>query len=162
LAFANFRDPSETTAALAALNGYELQGRRLRVEYKRVLRHGEKEKIEREKALKRMRSAVGLNSSSSSYSSTTPVPPLPLAALPRPLDLNDTSPSVWNAPSSSSSFPITPQPPPTQQNASISVGSPGSSDLDSGSTLDKTAELDMNDSQTLESKGHPSFERIAF
>ena len=60
LAFANFRHPSEADATLAALNGYDLQGRRLRVEYKRVLRAGEKERIERDKAIKRMRSAAGV------------------------------------------------------------------------------------------------------
>lgn len=60
LAFANFRMPEDATAALAALNGYEVHGRKLKVEYKRQLRVGEKEKIEREKAIKRMRSAQSL------------------------------------------------------------------------------------------------------
>ncbi|KAH8926876.1 hypothetical protein BT69DRAFT_1347723 [Atractiella rhizophila] len=58
LAFANFRTPAETDAAVAALNGFDVQGRKLRVEYKKVLKEGEKERIEREKAIKRMRSAV--------------------------------------------------------------------------------------------------------
>ena len=56
LAFANFRAPEEAAAVVAALNGYDVQGRKLRVEYKKVLQPGEKDKIEREKALKRMRS----------------------------------------------------------------------------------------------------------
>lgn len=56
LAFANFRAPDEAAAVVAALNGYDVQGRKLRVEYKKVLQPGEKDKIEREKALKRMRS----------------------------------------------------------------------------------------------------------
>ena len=41
---------------MAALNGFDVQGRKLRVEYKKVLQAGEKERIEREKALRRMRS----------------------------------------------------------------------------------------------------------
>jgi hypothetical protein len=75
LAFANFRHPFEADAALAALNGYDLQGRRLRVEYKRVLRAGEKERIERDKAIKRMRSAVGFGG----------LPPPPLQGMQAPM-----------------------------------------------------------------------------
>lgn len=56
LAFANFRLPEEAASVVAALNGYDVQGRKLRVEYKKVLQPGEKDKIEREKALKRMKS----------------------------------------------------------------------------------------------------------
>ncbi|EIW73371.1 hypothetical protein TREMEDRAFT_70956 [Tremella mesenterica DSM 1558] len=56
LAFANFRAYEEAAAVVAALNGYDVHGRKLRVEYKKVLQPGEKDKIEREKALKRMRS----------------------------------------------------------------------------------------------------------
>lgn len=41
---------------MAALNGFDVQGRKLRVEYKKVLQAGEKERIEREKAIRRMRS----------------------------------------------------------------------------------------------------------
>lgn len=41
---------------VAALNGFDVQGRKLRVEYKKVLQAGEKERIEREKAIRRMRS----------------------------------------------------------------------------------------------------------
>lgn len=56
LAFANFRQAVDADAVVAALNGFEVQGRKLRVEYKKVLQAGEKERIEREKALRRMRS----------------------------------------------------------------------------------------------------------
>jgi len=56
LAFANFRQSSDADAVVAALNGFDVQGRKLRVEYKKVLQAGEKERIEREKALRRMRS----------------------------------------------------------------------------------------------------------
>lgn len=54
LAFANFHSPSEANDVVAALNGLEVSGRKLRVEYKKVLRAGEKERIEKEKALKRL------------------------------------------------------------------------------------------------------------
>lgn len=56
LAFANFRASSDADAVVAALNGFDVQGRKLRVEYKKVLQAGEKERIEREKAIRRMRS----------------------------------------------------------------------------------------------------------
>ncbi|KDQ13141.1 hypothetical protein BOTBODRAFT_33751 [Botryobasidium botryosum FD-172 SS1] len=56
LAFANFRLPADADAVVAALNGFDVQGRKLRVEYKKVLQAGEKERIEREKAIRRMRS----------------------------------------------------------------------------------------------------------
>ena len=56
MAFANFRQASDADAVVAALNGFDVQGRKLRVEYKKVLQAGEKERIEREKAIRRMRS----------------------------------------------------------------------------------------------------------
>ena len=56
LAFANFRAASDADAVVAALNGFDVQGRKLRVEYKKVLQAGEKERIERDKAIRRMRS----------------------------------------------------------------------------------------------------------
>lgn len=56
LAFANFRQAVDADAVVAALNGFDVQGRKLRVEYKKVLQAGEKERIEREKAIRRMRS----------------------------------------------------------------------------------------------------------
>ncbi|TFK25073.1 hypothetical protein FA15DRAFT_668946 [Coprinopsis marcescibilis] len=56
LAFANFRQSVDADAVVAALNGFDVQGRKLRVEYKKVLQAGEKERIEREKAIRRMRS----------------------------------------------------------------------------------------------------------
>ncbi|CEH15015.1 mRNA cleavage and polyadenylation factor I complex, subunit RNA15 [Ceraceosorus bombacis] len=56
LAFANFRSGEEADAVVAALNGFDVQGRKLRVEYKKVLQAGEKERIEKEKAIKRMQS----------------------------------------------------------------------------------------------------------
>jgi RNA recognition motif-containing protein len=56
LAFANFRSGEEADAVVAALNGFDVAGRKLRVEYKKVLQAGEKERIEKEKAIKRMHS----------------------------------------------------------------------------------------------------------
>ncbi|KDQ60576.1 hypothetical protein JAAARDRAFT_31543 [Jaapia argillacea MUCL 33604] len=56
LAFANFRQAGDADAVVAALNGFDVQGRKLRVEYKKVLQAGEKERIEREKAIRRMKS----------------------------------------------------------------------------------------------------------
>ncbi|SNX85212.1 related to PIN4 - protein involved in G2/M phase progression and response to DNA damage [Melanopsichium pennsylvanicum] len=56
LAFANFRSAEEADAVVAALNGFDVSGRKLRVEYKKVLQAGEKERIEKEKAIKRMQS----------------------------------------------------------------------------------------------------------
>jgi len=54
LAFANFHSPAEANEVVNALNGLEVSGRKLRVEYKKVLQAGEKERIEKEKALKRL------------------------------------------------------------------------------------------------------------
>ncbi|GAA5865012.1 hypothetical protein JCM3774_003938 [Rhodotorula dairenensis] len=57
LAFANYRHPSEAAMVRAAMDGLEVMGRKLRAEFKKQLRPGEKEMIERTKAIKRMRSA---------------------------------------------------------------------------------------------------------
>ncbi|POY72992.1 hypothetical protein BMF94_3978 [Rhodotorula taiwanensis] len=57
LAFANYRSPSEAAVVRAAMDGLEIMGRKLRAEFKKQLRPGEKEMIERTKAIKRMRSA---------------------------------------------------------------------------------------------------------
>lgn len=110
LAFANFRAPEEAASVVAALNGYDVQGRKLRVEYKKVLQPGEKDKIEREKALKRMKSVqfdremmpppimvpppIHTNGLSMGSSSQTNSPPQSASsasseALPMVLDLND-------------------------------------------------------------------------
>ncbi|GAA5975686.1 hypothetical protein JCM5350_002693 [Sporobolomyces pararoseus] len=56
LAFANFRNGEEARIVVCALNGFEFMGRKLRAEFKKVLKPGEKEAIERNKALKRIRS----------------------------------------------------------------------------------------------------------
>ena len=53
LAFANFTTADETAIVIEALNHYELLGRKLRVEYKKMLPLAERERIEREKRIKR-------------------------------------------------------------------------------------------------------------
>ncbi|RVD88410.1 uncharacterized protein DFL_002597 [Arthrobotrys flagrans] len=53
LAFANFTTAEETAAVINTLNHFELQGRKLRVEYKKMLPLAERERIEREKRERR-------------------------------------------------------------------------------------------------------------
>ncbi|EMC97699.1 hypothetical protein BAUCODRAFT_463078 [Baudoinia panamericana UAMH 10762] len=53
LAFANFTNPEETGAVIDAMNHFELNGRKLRVEYKKMLPAAERERIEREKRERR-------------------------------------------------------------------------------------------------------------
>lgn len=53
LAFANFTTPEETGLVIDALNHFDLQGRKLRVEYKKMLPLVERERIEREKRERR-------------------------------------------------------------------------------------------------------------
>ena len=53
LAFANFTTAEETAAVIEGLNHFELHGRKLRVEYKKMLPLAERERIEREKRERR-------------------------------------------------------------------------------------------------------------
>lgn len=53
LAFANFHSPEEAKTVVQVLNGYEITGRRLRVEWKRQLPPAERERVERGKQEKR-------------------------------------------------------------------------------------------------------------
>ncbi|GMG20708.1 unnamed protein product [Ambrosiozyma monospora] len=53
LAFANFNSTEETSMVVSILNGREIGGRKLRVEYKKMLPLHERERIEREKREKR-------------------------------------------------------------------------------------------------------------
>lgn len=53
LAFANFTSADETATVIDLLNHYDLQGRKLRVEYKKMLPAAERERIEREKRERR-------------------------------------------------------------------------------------------------------------
>jgi RNA recognition motif-containing protein len=146
LAFANFRQSADADAVVAALNGFDVQGRKLRVEYKKVLQAGEKERIEREKAIRRMRSMQLEKEATSatyddfgpivtsltpqrSFSSGSPYPQQhysPPSASPMPVPLPYAAPL--------SSAPAAPQAPPT----------PTASDRISAN------ELDLNDPSTLE------------
>lgn len=53
LAFANFTSADETATVIEVLNHFDLQGRKLRVEYKKMLPLQERERIEREKRERR-------------------------------------------------------------------------------------------------------------
>tara|TARA_R110002003_G_scaffold123_2_gene11116 strand:+ start:1835 stop:2365 length:531 start_codon:yes stop_codon:yes gene_type:complete len=53
LAFANFTTADETAAVIDSMNHFELNGRKLRVEYKKMLPLAERERIEREKRERR-------------------------------------------------------------------------------------------------------------
>lgn len=53
LAFANFTTAEETAAVIDSMNHFELNGRKLRVEYKKMLPLAERERIEREKRERR-------------------------------------------------------------------------------------------------------------
>lgn len=53
LAFANFTTAEETAAVIEAMNHFELNGRKLRVEYKKMLPLAERERIDREKRKQR-------------------------------------------------------------------------------------------------------------
>ncbi|KAK2023519.1 R3H domain-containing protein [Colletotrichum zoysiae] len=53
LAFANFQSPEDTKIVIDAMNGMEVHGRKLRVEYKKMLPEAERERIEREKRERR-------------------------------------------------------------------------------------------------------------
>ena len=53
LAFANFSSPDDTQQVIEHLNGKEIDGRKLRVEFKKVLPQTERNKIEKEKKEKR-------------------------------------------------------------------------------------------------------------
>ena len=88
LAFANFTSAEETAAVIDHLNHFELQGRKLRVEYKKMLPLAERERIEREKRERRgqleeqhrpmptlqLQNQPSLSSMSSNLPATSPSP----------------------------------------------------------------------------------------
>lgn len=53
LAFANFSTPEDTHIVIQKMNGLEVMGRKLRVEYKKMLPQEERDRIDREKREKR-------------------------------------------------------------------------------------------------------------
>jgi RNA recognition motif-containing protein len=103
LAFANFTNPAETKIVIDAMNHMDLAGRKLRVEYKKMLPAAERERIEREKRHRRgqleeqHRPTGSLNhqASMNSLSSHPPRPtqsPSPVSArgpTPGAVDMND-------------------------------------------------------------------------
>lgn len=98
LAFANFTTAEETAVVIETMNHFELQGRKLRVEYKKMLPLAERERIEREKRERRGQleeqhrpmAASQLQSQPSLSSMSSHVPP---ATSPSPVnaevDMND-------------------------------------------------------------------------
>ncbi|KAI0340676.1 hypothetical protein BDW22DRAFT_391793 [Trametopsis cervina] len=149
LAFANFRHSADADAVVAALNGFDVQGRKLRVEYKKVLQAGEKERIEREKAIRRMRSMQLEKEQAamqqSPYDDFGGPPP---AAIAPPF-----TPS--RSFSGASPFPTFPAP---QIPAVPSLPTPGGYNLSTsplppstpGGGVKSSTELDLNDPSTLE------------
>ncbi|KAJ5104322.1 hypothetical protein NUU61_001669 [Penicillium alfredii] len=104
LAFANFTSAEETATVIEVLNHFELQGRKLRVEYKKMLPLQERERIEREKRERRGQleeqhrpmpsSQLHTQSSMSSLTSHIPATsPSPVSQRGQKLDvdLNDTT-----------------------------------------------------------------------
>ncbi|KAH0550890.1 hypothetical protein GP486_007746 [Trichoglossum hirsutum] len=102
LAFANFTTAEETATVIENLNHFELQGRKLRVEYKKMLPLAERERIEREKRERRgqleeqhrpmgasqLHQQPSMNSLSSTIPATSPSPVSMRSAKPD-VDLND-------------------------------------------------------------------------
>ena len=88
LAFANFTSAEETAIVIRSLNHIEINGRKLRVEYKKMLPATERERIEREKRERRgqleeqhrpmppsqLQSQVSLSSLASQLQRNTPSP----------------------------------------------------------------------------------------
>ena len=124
LAFANFTSADETHVVIEALNHYDLQGRKLRVEYKKMLPLQERERIEREKRERRGQ----------------------LEEQHRPLG----GPQLHNQPSMSSLSSHRPANTPSPISARNEM--PGKNSLGFPATFvtnDTAAEVDLNDSHTL-------------
>ncbi|THH31772.1 hypothetical protein EUX98_g2440 [Antrodiella citrinella] len=144
LAFANFRQAVDADAVVVALNGFDVQGRKLRVEYKKVLQAGEKERIEREKAIRRMRS-MQLDKEHTNVSqyddfgvSSTPFTP----------SRSFSSGSPFSAPPGQQFSPPSALPMPTPQPYNLNTPPMPSATTPGG--LKSSTELDLNDPSTLE------------
>lgn len=154
LAFANFRASADADAVVAALNGFDVQGRKLRVEYKKVLQAGEKERIEREKALRRMRSMqLEKEQGGTPFDDFGPVGTPAYGGAPRP--------SFPSANVSGYGFPqqVAQSPPlvgslPQQQSflgsPQVFAPPPASPGTKSAAAAAAATELDLNDPSTLE------------
>ncbi|KAF8636500.1 hypothetical protein AX17_003315 [Amanita inopinata Kibby_2008] len=169
LAFANFRQSADADAVVAALNGFDVQGRKLRVEYKKVLQAGEKERIEREKAIRRMRSmqlekeqqqaavavaSAGVSPMYDDYGTSIPSP----FGAPRSFSAGSPYQQQYSPPSLSAAM-LSPQyslslnsaPPVSSQSMSTHQQQPPQTTATpSGSDKVALNELDMNDPSTLE------------
>lgn len=150
LAFANFRQASDADAVVAALNGFDVQGRKLRVEYKKVLQAGEKERIEREKAIRRMRS-MQLEKEQQHHQATPQTPYDEFSVITSPFTpqrsysgTNYQSPQQYSPPSG--------PPMPTPQPYGVQTPPPALPVTPSPSLKGNSAsnELDLNDPSTLE------------
>lgn len=150
LAFANFRQSVDADAVVAALNGFDVQGRKLRVEYKKVLQAGEKERIEREKAIRRMRSMqlekeqTGVTPLYDDFGS-----PLPSFTPQRSFSSGSAYQQQQYSPPNISTMPTPSYNHPLASAPAASIQPPVSA---TPSSSDKTSanELDLNDPSTLE------------
>ncbi|KAI0637249.1 hypothetical protein C8Q77DRAFT_1216009 [Trametes polyzona] len=145
LAFANFRQAADADAVVAALNGFDVQGRKLRVEYKKVLQAGEKERIEREKAIRRMRSMQlekeqqAMQQQQQGYDEFGTVLSAPFT--PQRSYSSNGFPSQYSPP----------QMPPLPTSHSFPVASPPLPSVSPGAGLKSPSnDLDLNDPSTLE------------
>ncbi|KAI9825278.1 MAG: hypothetical protein M1832_001312 [Thelocarpon impressellum] len=123
LAFANFTTADETAAVIEHLNHFELQGRKLRVEYKKMLPLAERERIEREKRERR----------GQLEEQHRPMPTLQLHNQPSMSSMSSHIPATSPSPvSMRSAKPGRSRPDPTPLRA------------------DAAADVDLNDAQTLQ------------
>ena len=152
LAFANFRLAADADAVVAALNGFDVQGRKLRVEYKKVLQAGEKERIEREKAIRRMRSMQlekeqsNVNQLYEDYgtvlsSAFTPQRSFSSGSAYQQSQSQYSPPGISTMPTSTYTIPLTP---------TSTAPQPPQSTTPSISENSSANELDLNDPSTLE------------
>lgn len=154
LAFANFRQAADADAVVVALNGFDVQGRKLRVEYKKVLQASEKERIEREKAIRRMRSMQ----LEKDHGAGTPIyedygVPLQAAPFPPQPQRSYSSSSYQQQDYSQHSIPGMPASPYSHALASAPPNMPTQQappTPSSASDKSSSNELDLNDPSTLE------------
>ena len=146
LAFANFRQAVDADAVVAALNGFDVQGRKLRVEYKKVLQAGEKERIEREKAIRRMRS-MQLEKEQAMASQYDE---FGVASTPFTPSRSFSAGTPYTAPPGQQFSPPQATPMPTPQPYSINTPPLQSAPPPSAVLKTPSAELDLNDPSTLE------------
>ncbi|KAI0948383.1 hypothetical protein AcV7_009141 [Taiwanofungus camphoratus] len=146
LAFANFRQAVDADAVVAALNGFDVQGRKLRVEYKKVLQAGEKERIEREKAIRRMRSMqLEKEHAAMAHQQQTPYDEFgPIVSPPFSPQRSFSGSSVYQQPFSPSQLPPMPTPQP------YTVTTPPLPSVTPSVLKSPSNELDLNDPSTLE------------